>query len=64
LKHDLATDGFWLQPFFATEPAFLAGLFTSNLQRLYQHQTTPDSPYRQPGRLRVAESLCGALRAR
>lgn len=31
LKHDLAADGFCLQPFFATESAFLAVLFTFNL---------------------------------
>ena len=41
LKHDLAADGFCLQPFFATESAFLAVLFTFNLLSLYQHQVTP-----------------------
>ena len=61
LKHDLAADGFCLQPFFATESAFLAVLFTFNLLSLYQHQTTPDAPYRQPGTLRVAVFLCGAV---
>ena len=61
LKHDLAAAGFCLQPFFATEAAFLAVLFTFNLLRLYQHQTTPDAPYRQPGTLRVAGFLCGAM---
>jgi hypothetical protein len=61
LKHDLAADGFCLQPFFATESAFLAVLFTFNLLSLYQHQTTPDQPYRQPGTLRVAVFLCGAV---
>ena len=61
LKHDLAADGFCLQPFFATEAAFLAVLFTFNLLSLYQHQTTPDAPYRQPGTLRVAVFLCGAV---
>jgi len=61
LKHDLAADGFCLQPFFATESAFLAVLFTFNLLSLYQHQTTPDSPYRQPGTLRTAVFLCGAV---
>ena len=60
LKHGLAADGFCLQPFFATESAFLAMLFTFNLLSLYQHQTTPDAPYRQPGMLRVAVFLCGA----
>jgi hypothetical protein len=61
LKHDLAADGFCLQPFFATESAFLAVLFTFNLLSLYQHQTTPAQPYRQPGTLRVAVFLCGAV---
>ena len=60
LKHALAADGFCLQPFFATESAFLAVLFTFNLLSLYQHQTTPpDAPYRQPGTLRVAVFLGG-----
>jgi len=61
LKHDLAADGFCLQPFFATEAAFLAVLCTFNLLSLYQHQTTPDAPYRQPATLRVAVFLCGAV---
>jgi len=61
LKHDLAADGFCLRPFFATEAAFLAVLCTFNLLSLYQHQTTPTQPYRQPGTLRVAVFLCGAL---
>ena len=61
LKHDLAADGFCLHPFFATEAAFLAVLWTFNLLSLYQHQTTPNAPYRQPGTLRVAVFLCGAV---
>ena len=61
LKHDLAGDGFCLHSFYATESAFLAVLFTFNLLRLYQYQTTPDAPYRQPGTLRVAVFLCGAV---
>jgi hypothetical protein len=61
LKHDLAADGFCLQKFYATESAFLAVLFTFNLLSLYQHQTTPEAPYRQPGTLRVAVFLCGAV---
>lgn len=61
LKHDLGADGFCLQPFYATESAFLAVLFTFNLLSLYQHQTTPQGPYRQPGTLRVAVFLCGAI---
>jgi hypothetical protein len=36
-------------------------LCTFNLLSLYQHQTTPDAPYRQPGTLRVAVFLCGAV---
>jgi hypothetical protein len=60
-KHDLAADGFCLQPFYATEAAFLAVLFTFNLRSLYQHQTTPTAAYRQPGTLRVAVFLCGAV---
>lgn len=61
LKNDLAADGFCLQPFFATESAFLAVLFTFNLLSLYQHQTTPTRPYRQPGTLRTTVFLCGAI---
>ena len=61
LKHDLAADGFCLQPFYATESAFLAVLCTFNLLSLYQHQSTPPQPYRQPGTLRVAVFLCGAM---
>src|SRR5579872_5051326 len=61
LKHDLAADGFCLHPFFATESAFLAVLFTFNLLSLYQHQSTPNAPYRQPGTLRTAVFLCGAV---
>ena len=45
LKHDLAADGFCLQPFFATEAAFLAVLCAFNLLSLYQQQTTPAAPY-------------------
>jgi hypothetical protein len=62
LKHDLAADGFCLQPFHATESAFPAVLFTFNLLSLYQHQTTPSQPYRQPGTLRTAVFLCEAVR--
>ena len=61
LQHDLAADGFCLQPFFATEAAFLAVLCTFNLLSLYQQQTTPKAPYRQPVTLRVAVFLCGAM---
>lgn len=61
LKNDLAADGFCLQPFHATESAFLAVLFTFNLLSLYQRQTTPKAPYKQPGTLRVAVFLCGAV---
>ena len=61
LKHDLAADGFCLHHFYATESAFLAVPFTSNLLSLYQHQNTPEAPYRQPGTLRVAVFRCGAV---
>src|SRR5215469_4956511 len=61
LKHDLAAHGFCLQPFFATESAFLAVLFTFNLLSLYQHQTTPGAPYKQPGTLRTTVFLAGAI---
>jgi hypothetical protein len=61
LKSDLAANGFCLKSFFATESAFLAVLFTFNLLSLYQHQTTPTQPYRQPGTLRTAVFLAGAV---
>jgi hypothetical protein len=61
LKNDLAANGFCLKSFYATESAFLAVLFTFNLLSLYQHQTTPTQPYRQPGTLRTAVFLAGAL---
>ena len=61
LKSDLAANGFCLKSFFATESAFLAVLFTFNLLSLYQHQTTPTQPYRQPGTLRTAVFLAGAI---
>ena len=61
LKNDVAADGFCLRPFFATESAFLAVLLTFNLLSLYQHQTTPGQPYRQPGTLRTAVFLAGAM---
>ena len=61
LKNDLAADGFCLRSFFATESAFLAVLFTFNLLSLYQHQTTPTQRYRQPGTLRTAVFLAGAV---
>ncbi len=61
LKNDLGANGYCLQPFFATESAFLAVLFTFNLLSLYQHQTTPEAPYKQPGTLRTAVFLAGAI---
>ncbi len=61
LKHDLAANGFCLQPFFATESAFLAVLLTFNLLSLYQHLTTPGCSYRQPATLRTAVFLAGAV---
>jgi hypothetical protein len=50
-----------LQPFFATESAFLAVLFGYNLLSLYQHQISPTTPYRQPATLRSTIFLCGAM---
>lgn len=61
LKNDLAAGGFCLQQFFGTEAAFLAVLFTFNLLSLYQHQTTPHAPYRQPATLRTEVFLAGAI---
>lgn len=61
LKNDLAAKGFCLQGFFPTEAAFLAVLFTFNLLSLYQQQTTPGQPYRQPGTLRTTVFLAGAV---
>jgi hypothetical protein len=49
LKHDLAADGFCLQPFFATELAFLAVLCIFNLLSLHQHQTAPTQPLSATG---------------
>ena len=61
LQHDLAADGFCLQPFHAREAAFLAVLYTFNRWSLYPHQTTPRAACRPPGTLRVAVFLCGAV---
>lgn len=61
LKQDLGVHGFCLHSFFATESAFLAILFGFNLLSLYQHQITAHAPYRQPGTLRVAVFLSGAI---
>jgi len=61
LKHGLAADGSCLQPFFATQSTFPVVVFTFNLLRLYQRQTTPNAPYRQSGTLRLAVYRCGAV---
>ena len=53
--------GLPLKSFFATESAFLAVLFAFNLLSLYPHQTTPTQPCRQPGTLRKAVFLAGAV---
>jgi hypothetical protein len=64
LKNDLGADEFCTQNFWATESAFLAVLFTFNLLSLYQQQITPQAGYRQPGTLRTAVFLCGAILGR
>jgi hypothetical protein len=61
LKNDLGADEFCTQNFWATEAAFLAVLFTFNLLSLYQQQVNPQAGYRQPGTLRTAVFLCGAI---
>ena len=61
LKNDLAADDFCMQPFFATESAFLAVLMSFNLLSLYQQQIAPGAAYRQPATLRTAVFLCGAV---
>jgi len=64
LKNDLGADEFCTQNFWATEAAFLAVLFTFNLLSLYQQKVTPQAGYRQPGTLRTAVFLCGAILGR
>jgi len=64
LKSDLAAQGFCMQPFFATEAAFLAVLLSFNLLSLYQQQIAPGAAYRQPATLRAAVFLCGAVLGR
>ena len=64
LKHDLGADDFCTQNFWATESAFLAVLFTFNLLSLYQQLAAPGADYRQPGTLRTAVFLCGAILGR
>jgi hypothetical protein len=61
LKADLAAAGFCLQSFWATEAAFLGVLFTFNLLSLYQHASRPGQTYLQPGTLRTAVFLAGAV---
>ncbi len=48
IKEELNADGFCIKNFFATEPAFLAVLFTFNLLSLYQKVAQPEAGYRQP----------------
>lgn len=61
LKLELAAQGFCLQSFWATEAAFLAVLLTFNLLSLYQQATRPGQAYMQPGTLRTAVFLAGAV---
>jgi hypothetical protein len=61
LKAELAVQGFCLHSFWATEAAFLSVLLTFNLLSLYQQATRPDQAYMQPGTLRTAIFLAGAL---
>ncbi len=61
LKAELAIQGFCLQSFWATEAAFLGVLFTFNLLSLYQQASRPGKPYLQPGTLRTAVFLAGAI---
>ncbi len=61
LKAELAIQGFCLQSFWATEAAFLGILFTFNLLSLYQQASRPGKPYLQPGTLRTAVFLAGAV---
>jgi hypothetical protein len=61
LKSELAAQGFCLQSFWATEAAFLGVLFTFNLLSLYQQASRPGQTYMQPGTLRTAVFLAGAV---
>jgi hypothetical protein len=61
LKNDLAAGGFCVREFFGTESAFLAVLFAFNLLSLYQRQTSPGQPYRQPATLRSQVFIAGAI---
>lgn len=64
LKNDWAADDFCTQNFWATEAAFLAGLFTFNLLSLCQQTAMPKAGYRQRATLRTAVFLCGAILGR
>ena len=61
LKAELAVQGFCLRPFWATEAAFLAVLFTFNLLSLYQQSARAGQSYMQPATLRTAVFLTGAV---
>jgi len=53
LKNELAADHFCLRSFFATESAFLAGLFSFNLLSEFQRAVDPrPKTYRQSATLR------------
>ena len=64
LKNDVHASGFCTRKFFATEAAMLAAIFACNLLAVYQAQVTPKSGYRQPGTLRAAVFVCGAVLGR
>src|SRR5258708_27265546 len=62
LKNELAADRFCLRSFFATEPAFLAVLFSFNLLSELQRAINPTlKTYKQPATLRFEGFTCGAI---
>jgi hypothetical protein len=65
LKNELAADRFCLRSFFATEPAFLAVLFSFNLLSEFQRVIDPAlKTYKQPATLRFEVFTCGAILGR
>lgn len=65
LKNELAADRFCLRPFFATESAFLAVLFSFNLLSEFQRAIDPAlKSYKQPATLRLELFTCGAILGR
>jgi len=61
LKNDLSAGGFCVCGFFGPESAFLAVIFVFNLLSLYQRQSTPGKPYRQPATWRTEVLIAGAV---